>query len=117
MSGNHPTACKRRVAWRIAAVIALAAFSMRAPLAQQPAGAGGWAHAAARSGAKAGGGLVIKGVESAPVRVAPAPPPVSSPGTIGGASFTRSGAALLPLGGPAKPAATGINGTSIRPKH
>lgn len=45
-------------------------------------------------------------------------PLVLSRGAInGGASFTRPGTALAPLGGPAKRAATGINGTSIQPKH
>lgn len=53
----------------------------------------------------------------APHISAPAPRPlVLSRGTINGASFTRPGTALKPLGGPAKPAATGINGTTFRPK-
>lgn len=48
---------------------------------------------------------------------APAPRPlVLSHGTINGATFTRPGTAPVPLGGPAKRAATGINGTSFRPK-
>jgi hypothetical protein len=56
---------------------------------------------------------------NAPHVPAPAPRPlVFSRGTInGGAVFTRPGTALAPLGGPAKQAATGINGTSIQPKH
>ena len=62
-------------------------------------------------------GSAVRGGETAPVRVPGAQPLVLSRSTIGSASFTRSGAALLPLGGPAKPGATGINGTSIRPKH
>ena len=61
--------------------------------------------------------LALTGGQMAPLRVPGAQPPVWSRSTIGGASFTRPGMALLPLGGPAKPAATGINGTSIRPKH
>lgn len=65
----------------------------------------------------AGGGLPVRSGEIAPVRVTGAPPLVSSRGTISGVSFTRPGAALVPLGGPAKPAATGINGTNVRPKH
>jgi hypothetical protein len=49
---------------------------------------------------------------------APAPRPlVLSRGTINGAAFTRPGTALVPLGGPAKQAAIGINGTNIQPKH
>jgi hypothetical protein len=44
-------------------------------------------------------------------------PLVLSRGTINGAGFTRPGTALTPLGGPAKSAATAINGTSFRPKH
>lgn len=48
---------------------------------------------------------------------APAPRPlVLSRGTINGATFTRPGTAPVPLGGPAKRTATGINGTSFRPK-
>jgi hypothetical protein len=56
---------------------------------------------------------------NAPHVPAPAPRPlVFSRGTInGGAVFTRPGTALAPLGGPAKQAATGINGTRIQPKH
>jgi hypothetical protein len=47
----------------------------------------------------------------------PAPRPlVLSRGTINGASFTRPRTALKPLGGPAKPAAAGVNGTTFRPK-
>jgi hypothetical protein len=63
----------------------------------------------------AGSGL---GVRSGGIGVGPAAQPLaSSRGAIGGTSFTRPGATLLPLGGPAKPGATSINGTSIRPKH
>ena len=48
---------------------------------------------------------------------APAPRPlVLSRGTIDGAGFTRPATALKPLGGPAKPAATGINGSNFRAK-
>jgi hypothetical protein len=65
----------------------------------------------------AGGGLPVRSGEIAPVRVTGAPPLVASRGTISGVSFMRPGAALVPLGGPAKPAATGINGTNVRPKH
>jgi hypothetical protein len=54
----------------------------------------------------------------APHISAPAPRPlVLSRGTINGAAFTRPGTALMPLGGPAKHASVGINGTSIQPKH
>jgi hypothetical protein len=61
-------------------------------------------------------GLAGRALE-APHVSAPAPRPlVLSRGTINGASFTRPGTALKPLGGPAKPAATGINGTTFRPK-
>jgi hypothetical protein len=50
--------------------------------------------------------------------VAPAPRPlVVSRGAIDGAAFTPPGTALKPLGGPAKPAAIGINGTNFRLKH
>jgi hypothetical protein len=54
-----------------------------------------------------------------PPRIAaPAPRPlVVSRGAIDGAAFTRAGTALKPLGGPAKHASAGINGTSIQPKH
>lgn len=65
----------------------------------------------------AAAGLPVRTGDMAPVHVTGPPPLASSRGTIGGASFARSGAALVPLGGPAKPAATGINGTNIRPKH
>lgn len=188
----------RRVAWRVIAVVVLAGFSLRAPLAQQPpADSGRSTHAAVPSEGKAGhdndipailrprrpiqqdtniqasqflrtvpakdrpvlpagpqgvdrnaigvavvrhdpgpavppaghfavrgpvpepigaGAPAVSGRQMAPVRV-PGAPPVWSRSAIGGASFTRPGVALLPLGGPAKPAATGINGTSIRPKH
>jgi hypothetical protein len=48
---------------------------------------------------------------------APAPRAlVLSRGTINGATFTRPGTAPVPLGGPAKRTATGINGTSFRPR-
>ncbi len=48
----------------------------------------------------------------------PAPRPlIWSRGTIDGAALTRPGTALKPLGGPAKAAATGINGTNFQPKH
>lgn len=63
------------------------------------------------------GALAIRGSHAAQVQVPGAAPPVSSRGAIGGASYTRPGMALLPLGGPVKSAATGINGTGIRPKH
>lgn len=54
----------------------------------------------------------------APRVATPGPQPlVLRRGTIDGAAFTRPETALKPLGGPAKPAATGINGTSFRPKH
>lgn len=77
-------------------------------------------HVAVRAPAPQSGGGSSLGLRSggiAPVRVPGAQPLVSSRGTLGGASFSRPGVALLPLGGPAKPGATGINGTSIRPKH
>ena len=77
-------------------------------------------HVAVRAPApQLGGGssLGIRSGQIAPVRVLGAQPLVSNSGALGGASFTRPGVALLPLGGPAKPGATGINGTNIRPKH
>lgn len=62
-------------------------------------------------------GLGSKGYQ-APRIPAPGPRPlVVSHSTIGGAASTRPGAAALkPVGGPAKPAATGINGTDFRAK-
>jgi hypothetical protein len=76
-------------------------------------------HVAVRplSAQSAGGGLPVRSGDLAPLHGMAAPSSVSSRNTISGASFARSGAALVPLGGPAKPAATGINGTNIRPKH
>jgi len=65
----------------------------------------------------AGVGLPVGSVEISPLRMTGAPPLASSRGAITGASFTRPGTALVPLGGPAKQAATGINGTNIKPKH
>jgi hypothetical protein len=62
-------------------------------------------------------GLGSRGLQSARMPVPVPRPLIVSRGTINGAAFTRPGTALAPLGGPAKPAATGINGTSIRPKH
>lgn len=60
------------------------------------------------------------GSRALPAPHMPAPPLrplVLSRGTISGAAFGRPSTALMPLGGPAKSAATGVNGTSIRPKH
>ena len=77
-------------------------------------------HVAVRAPAPLSGGgssLGIRGGEIVPVRVPVAQPLVSSRSAIGGASFARPGTALLPLGGPARPGATSINGTTIRPKH
>lgn len=59
----------------------------------------------------------IRGGEIMPVRVPVAQPLASNRSTIGGAGLARPATALMPLGGPAKPGATSINGTSIRPKH
>jgi len=91
MRRNKTAATIRHIAWRVAAAAVLVGLSMRAPWAQQPAADAN--------------------------RSARVQPPVLSHSTIGGASFTRPGPALLPLGGPAKPGATSSNGTSIRPKH
>jgi hypothetical protein len=61
-------------------------------------------------------GLGIR-VLPAPRVAAPGPRPlVLSRGVVSGTTFTRPGTALTPVGGPTKPAATGINGTSFRPK-
>lgn len=49
---------------------------------------------------------------------AAAPQPMAlGRGSINGAAFTRPGTAPVPLGGPAKHVAIGIDGTSIQPKH
>jgi len=66
------------------------------------------------------GAAAVLGSRALPVPHIPAPAPrplILGRGTINGAAFTRPGTALVPLGGPAKHAATGINGTSIQPKH
>lgn len=76
---------------------------LAAPMPPAPSGA------AAGVGSRALPALRIPG---------PAPRPlVLSHGTINGAAFARPGTALVPLGGPAKHASAGINGTSIQPKH
>lgn len=65
------------------------------------------------------GGAALFGSRSLPApRIAAQPlrPLVLNRGAIDGAAFTRPATGLKPLGGPAKPAATGINGTSFRPK-
>lgn len=130
MSGDTQRAPIRRVAWRIIAIVLLAGLSMRAALAQQPVadaaavtrpfGSRGPADAvrsqriirpSAALPGNAGPGIALP-------QPMPAPHPlVVSRGTIDGTAFTRPGTRLMPLGGAAKPAATGINGTSIRPKH
>ncbi len=66
------------------------------------------------------GGAVLFGGRSSPAPRMAAPPPrplALNRGAIDGAAFTRPVTGLKPLGGPAKPAATGINGTSFRPKR
>lgn len=66
------------------------------------------------------GGAVGLSSRALPPPYVPAQPPrplVLSRGTINGAAFTRLGTTLTPLGGPPNRAATGINGTSIQPKH
>ncbi len=66
------------------------------------------------------GGAVGLGSRALPAPRVPAPSPrplILSRGTINGAAFTRPNTALTPLGGAAKSAATGVNGTSIQPKH
>jgi hypothetical protein len=66
------------------------------------------------------GAVTGMGIRALPTPHVPAPTPPSpvlSRGTINGAAFTRLGAALAPLGGPAKHATAGINGTDIKPKH
>lgn len=130
MSAANPTTAILRAAWRIAAAGALLGLSIHAPLAQQPRNRIGVPHTvvpaapfvgrvAVRAPAvqSGGGSMGLRGAVMAPVHVPAAQPVVSSRNTIGGASFRPAGAALLPLGGPAKPGATGINGTTIRPKH
>lgn len=86
---------------------------------QRPAGPA-LGHAAAVVPPAPPGGAAVLGIREFQVPRLPAPAPrplVLSHGTIDGAAFTRPGTALKPLGGPAKPAATGINGTTFRPKH
>lgn len=131
MSAENPMTLRLRAAWRMAAAIALLGLSIHAPLAQQPRNVIGVphtvvpaapfiGHVAVRPPASQSGGgssMGMRGAVMVPVHVPAAQPLVSSRTTIGGASFRPAGAALLPLGGPAKPGATSINGTSIRPKH
>lgn len=131
MSAENPMTPILRAAWRMAAATALLGLSIHALLAQQPRNVIGMPHTvlpaapfvghlAVRAPASQSGGgssMGMRGAVMVPVRVPGAQPLVSSRNTIGGASFRPAGAALLPLGGPAKPGATGINGTSIRPKH
>ncbi len=69
------------------------------------------------SAPQSGGGLAVRGGVTAPMHVPGARPLIPSRAGIGGPSFARPGTALVPLGGPAKGGATGINGTSIRPKQ
>ena len=128
MSSHNPMTPAGRAVLRVAAAVLLAGLSTAASLAQQsvlrhdaaPAASAApiVGHFAAHAPAPQPlGGLAFRGAQPAPVRLPGVQPPVLNRSTIGGASFTRSGTALLPLGGPAKLGATSINGTSIRPKH
>jgi hypothetical protein len=121
MSNRMPMRHVWRIAVGVGAGVLLFGAWTHATLAQQRPGAaaaGGVVHGAApklRVGPAAG--LGGRGLQ--PLRMpVPVPRPlVLSRGTINGAAFTRPGTALAPLGGPAKPGATSINGTSIRPRH
>jgi hypothetical protein len=130
MSSHNLMTSAGRAARRVAAAVLLAGLSTGVPLAQQPVLRHDAApaapavpivgHVAAHAPAPqpvGGSGLAFRGAQTAPLRLPGAQPLVLNRSTIGGASFTRPGPALLPLGGPAKPGATSINGTSIRPKH
>jgi hypothetical protein len=121
MSKRMPTRHVWRIMVGVATGVLLFGVWTRATLAQQQPAAtatGGTAHAAAPK-LKVGpaAGLGNRGLQPKRMPVPLPRPLILSRGTINGAAFTRPGTALAPLGGPAKPGATSINGTSIRPKH